>query len=466
MTTVAQNTQKAVEILKHCIANKVSCRKASVDFGQNDGYVSDVKRRLSAKYDQGLVSAEEYDFFMDLYEEYEESQKITSSPATSPQTTPTNSLQVSEDDSTLVLDYKNNKQIKGLDELLRVANVDLNLWRVDSHVINKWDTHAKDENGEFKLAQNFQVKAILKKREDYFNIKSIKDELKKELIEFSPKYSGEFSPTKYPFEDSKNLLEISIFDLHLGKLAWHGESFEDYDIHIAKQRFAKSIAEIINKASVYGFERILFPVGNDFFNSDTKEGLTSNGTPQMDDVRWKKSYKIGRELLVNSINMLREYAPVDVVVIPGNHDETKMFYIGDSLELFYENYPDVVINNHGALRKYYKYGQNLIGLTHGKYEKAAELPLLMANEAPDLWKDTYFREWHLGHIHTKKEYRHLSTNEYKGVVVRYLSSVSGTEEWHHKMGYVGNIKGATGFLWNKDNGLSVTIDSNIKIEKK
>ena len=41
--------------------------------------------------------------------------------------------------------------------------------------------------------------------------------------------------------------------------------------------------------------------------------------------------------------------------------------------------------------------------THGSEEKRDSLPMLMANERKELWAETKFREWHLGHMHRKKE---------------------------------------------------------------
>jgi hypothetical protein len=56
------------------------------------------------------------------------------------------------------------------------------------------------------------------------------------------------------------------------------------------------------------------------------------------------------------------------------------------------------------------------------------------------------------------------TNEDLGVTVRYLSSLTGTEEWHHKKGFIGCIKAADGFIWNDEAGLMAHLNTNLKIE--
>ena len=44
-------------------------------------------------------------------------------------------------------------------------------------------------------------------------------------------------------------------------------------------------------------------------------------------------------------------------------------------------------------------------------------------------------------------------NEDLGVTLRYLSSLTGTEEWHYKKGYIGAHKAGEAFIWNDQCGL-------------
>ncbi|MFW6272693.1 MAG: hypothetical protein ACOC2U_02800, partial [bacterium] len=292
------------------------------------------------------------------------------------------------------------------------------------------------------------------------------DEIKKDFINNASKHVPKnYKHIKYDFDSSKKrLLEINIADLHLGKLAWAGETGENYDIKIAVKRFRKTLQDLVTKATVFGFNRILFTVGNDFFNSDNLFNETTYGTKQDEDLRWQKTYKIGRELLVEGIDYLRSFSPVDVVIIPGNHDFQRMFYIGDSLELWYSKCNEVTVNNQAIPRKYYSYGNLLLCLTHGKDEKEGNLPLLMAQESPpELWAKAKFKEIHLGHLHHKKEIKYQSTKEYNGIVVRYMRSLCGTEEWHFRKGFTQNIKGAEAFIWSDTKGLDCYFEVNLDI---
>src|SRR5690606_31399347 len=117
-----------------------------------------------------------------------------------------------------------------------------------------------------------------------------------------------------------------IFDLHLGKLAWNEETGEDYDIKIAENRFKEALEDLIEKASGYKFDKILFILGNDLFNSDSAfpYTATTGGTPQEDDIRWQKSFRLGVRLITEALIRLEKIAKVDVVTALSNHDLQKI----------------------------------------------------------------------------------------------------------------------------------------------
>ena len=93
----------------------------------------------------------------------------------------------------------------------------------------------------------------------------------------------------------------------------------------------------------------------------------------------------------------------------------------------------------------------------------------MANEQSHNWHNCKFKEFHVGHFHHRKDFKYTTVNKQKeltedqGVTVRYLSSLSGTDDWHYKKGYVGNIKAAQAFIWNDETGLIANINSNLVI---
>ena len=338
-----------------------------------------------------------------------------------------------------------------VEKLLEIYNIDLEIWEIEKQIVNTWEVGAKGPDGKITTTPLFQVKLWLKRKQVLFELQNVRQEFLEDLKKLSPQVPSNFR--KQPQEGK--LLEITVFDLHFGKVAWHEEVGENYNIEIATQRFNDCIDYFIDLYKGTSLGRILLPISNDFFNSDRSHPFnsTTSGTPQEEDTRWQNTFRKGRELLITNIQKLSKIAPVEVKVVPGNHDYERSFYLGDSLEGWFYNDQNVNIDNSPNPRKYFSYGKNLIGFTHGNNEKLADLPMIMAQENPTAWAMSYYREFHLGHLHHKKEGRFNATNELQGVMVRHMSSLSGTDSWHHKKGYIGARKSAEAFLWDKEKGL-------------
>lgn len=496
-----ERIKKAIEIIKFAIKNQISVWEASEKFGFSASYVKNTKALVYEKYDEGLIDDELFAQFDTAYKNYTENrgfglkEEKTVTKSSKPKDLPPPAdgkekiefhqhgnqatVEFRTDDKLLVPIVVGNpavgnesypkNHIKTLDELLEYLEVDRDVWKVVRTRLNKWDVTSWAD-GYARTVQNFQVRADLVR-----DIQIVKEKLAGEVfLEMIEGYEApilDWDLKKPDPNEEKNLFELSIFDLHMGKLAWGGETGENYDTKIARERFLNAIQDLLNTAGRFPFSRILFPVGNDFFNSDTIFNTTTQGTQQDEDLRWQKTFNVGVRLLVDGINMLKQTGvPVDVLVIPGNHDFERSFYMGKFLEAWFNNDPTVWINTGASPRKYYRFGKVLLGFTHGSEEKEASLPMLMANdiESKPMWSDTLYHEWHLGHIHRKRnvnysvvDNKQRTLNEDLGVTVRYLSSLTGTEEWHHKKGFVGAIKAADGFIWNDEKGLIAHLNSNL-----
>jgi hypothetical protein len=326
--------------------------------------------------------------------------------------------------------------IKTLEDLVEYCNIDLSIWEPIKFWSNVW-------------ADKLQVKAEFKRKVDP-KIRDLIAEFKLDAVNYSPKVPRiNYIPSK-----NAKILEIALPDLHLGKLSWKPNCGADYDSKIARDLFFLALVELVNKAERQGgFEKILFPIGNDYITIDSELGTTTAGTPQDTDSRFSKMFREGRKILVEAIDYLKTFAPVDVIVVPGNHDNTAMFHIGDSLECWYRNDENVSVNNDPISRKYYQYGVNLIGYCHGNNEKHDKLSGIMAVEQPQMWAQTKFREWHLGHLH------HDWVREFMGCKVRILPSLTGNDRYHHDKGYVGNQRIGQAFLYDKENGLDCIFQS-------
>ena len=361
-----------------------------------------------------------------------------------------NSVNFSEKDNRASIESKVSNRIKSIDDLVKECKIDLDIWEIERHIVNKWEVGSTID-GKVIIEPLYQVKAWLKKNPLIYSSKVLREQLKQELLD----YCYEYVPIKYKKPKDPHLLEISIFDLHFGKLCWHEETGENYDTKIASKRFMNAINNLIQKAQGFEIDRILFPIGNDFFNADKSfpYNATTKGTPQEEDLRWQKTFRAGRQLLIKGIDLLTQIAPVDVLVVQGNHDFERAFYVGDALECWYNNNKNVRVDNNANPRKYKVYGKCLIGFTHGNNEKMQNLPLIVAHENPNDWSNTKYREMHLGHLHHKKDIKFISTHEFNGMTIRHLRSLSGTDAWHNLKGFKGSLQSAEAFVWSKQNGL-------------
>ena len=276
--------------------------------------------------------------------------------------------------------------------------------------------------------------------------------IKKEIEDFAAQMSaavlkmGEPSTLYFSLKDPV-LYEISLPDIHYGKLS--EESLED-----CESLFMSTVKTLVRKAEGLDIERFLLPIGNDGMNSEGMRQSTTRGTPQHDNAGWKETFRGYWKLIVKAVDYLKRTAPVDIVVVSGNHDYERMFYAGDVLSGWYRNDEYVTVNNSHSSRKYYEYGKNMIMFTHGDNEKPNDMPLIMATEQPEMFARTEHREAHCGHFHKEM------VNEYRGIKVRFIPSICPADEWHKRMGYEAKRTGQ-GYIWNSKKGLEGYLQANV-----
>ncbi len=260
----------------------------------------------------------------------------------------------------------------------------------------------------------------------------------------------------FAYQPGRKMLELPIMDLHLGKLAWGEETGEDYDLKIAEKLYRETVGDFLGKVDHYNLpiEKILFPVGQDFFHVDNTTSMTTSGTLVDTDTRWAKMYEVGVGLLVWAVEQLRQVAPVEIMYVPGNHDKTLSYCAVYTLHAYFQKCADVTVDLNPAARKYVRYGVNLIGFSHGKEGK--RIFHLMQQERAQDWGETLYREWHLGDLH------HEQAIENGGVKVRRITSVTAADAWHVEKGFRA-MRMAQAFVWDRERGLELVMDSNVMV---
>jgi len=249
----------------------------------------------------------------------------------------------------------------------------------------------------------------------------------------------------------KHLLVINPADIHIGKYASSKETGKSYNIDIAVKRVVDGINGILSMAKGFEVDRVLFCIGNDVLHIDNVYSATTKGTYQDSDGKWWEHFEVALQLYVKCVEMLREVAPVDCVHSMSNHDYQSGFHLAHALSSWFRKCDDVSVDASVSHRKYYQYGNNLIGLEHGDGAKMDNLPLLMAQERAEQWSESKYRYWYLHHLHHKVKYKWRDAKDFIGITIEYLRSPSGTDSWHHRKGYV-STPAVEGFIHDFDKG--------------
>jgi len=240
-------------------------------------------------------------------------------------------------------------------------------------------------------------------------------------------------------------LVVTPADIHYGKIGVDG-----YNRKTAQEILFRTTKELLGWVTLHGIPEVIIMSGlGDWFHIDTVDATTSSGTKQDVDIGFPKILIEGCELMASYIQMLRQVAPVQVVTVPGNHDFLATTVLGLFLSALYRNDKDITLlgPNPDETRQYAVYGQTIMGFAHGKDEKLSSLGPIMASENRQEWGNTRYRIWFLGHVH------HESVVDLHGIQMISTSSLTGTDLWHHRMGWIGTRRALAGFIIDREKGL-------------
>ena len=245
-------------------------------------------------------------------------------------------------------------------------------------------------------------------------------------------------------------------DFHYGKYGWRDESGTDYSREIAEAVLIEKTTEAIRLVTEFGVpEKFIVGAGSDWFHIDTWNGTTTAGTPQDTDGNFSQIFSEGCDLAVKYIDMLRQVAPVEIILMAGNHDRQSSLSILNYLYAWYRNCPDVIVRRSPAPRQYLVYGKSLLGFTHGDKPKLKDLPALMSIEAKKEWGNSENRMWFTGDKH------HEMTLDFGGVQIYQMPCLSGEDRWHVQSGYTMSRKALSAYLIDIENGMFASVFASI-----
>ena len=257
-------------------------------------------------------------------------------------------------ESTLILDFEPKDDL----ELAKLHKIDLSKYIIT----NYWSKLLP--NGKFTSS----VFSKRKQSKDY----TLQD-FEKFLESYVPKFILPEKKKNNPGLETIDI-ELSIADFHIGKKTLEGETILDKKI-----QFINVVADLLTKVTNnYNIDTIVFPIGNDYFHTDNYLNNTTNGTPQDILTGYDNEYEEGFNLLVGAIQLLNLNAKnIEIILVQGNHDRTKCFYLAHALEVFFKGNKKIKFKREHSTTKFTILGNTFIGYHHGNC-KIEELPLVFA----------------------------------------------------------------------------------------
>lgn len=332
-------------------------------------------------------------------------------------------------------------QVETENDLEEYHQIDVASWEPARLTANVWGSEA-NPNKQVKLTYNYRERIDA-------------GALLRQFVEDAEKHAPLYPRVVYDRQvtASENMVELSIHDLHVGRRSLGEETLGgDWDLRIAQSTFMEGTVDVIESLRRSRPSKITIIVGSDFANSDNQRGTTSKGTPMEEAAHWVETVRAMRAMMVAQIDYLIPIAPVDVVAIRGNHDDERSLFLAWILEAWYRNTDNVTVDTSPAIRKYRRWGECLLGLTHGDEVKLHELVNIMADERKRDWGETTFHEWHVGHLHGAQGRGFQNQTQVRGTRVMVVPSLAELSHWEARKGYR-SLRESVGYVWNKRHGI-------------
>src|SRR3990167_3499805 len=220
-----------------------------------------------------------------------------------------------------------------------------------------------------------------------------------------------------------------IGDAYIGLYALGSETGADFDLSIATRDLVAAADRLVGSTPASS-EAIVVQLG-DFYHADDSKNITPQSGNRLDvDSRFPKVIRAGITTMRHVIDRaLEKHNLVRVRNVAGNQDPHASVTLTEALIGYYSKEPRVVIEDSPRAFFTYRFGTNLIGITHGHTGKPERLPVILAVDAQKEWGECEFKYvWH-GHIHNKKVFEDM------GVIVESFRTLAAKDAWHAEMGY-------------------------------
>ena len=339
------------------------------------------------------------------------------------------------DNGTGELIFNSTEEIKSLDDLIKKSKIDVTKWNISKYIQNYWGNIQNP---------NWQVKAWLSRKG---NEQLFQDNFIKFLSNYKPSSRKILKPKQTDKDEA--CLVINKQDSHLNKkdnknidtIGFRGSDIE------SRVRTIVSQAKVSNDINT-----IKYIIGSDEFNSEWTNA-TTKGTPQENTDSYQSSFEQICQHEIEMIQFLLENCDwLEVIYVPGNHDEYVGWHMIKWLEAYFRNeiYEDrLSFDSETNYRKYVSFGTTAMMFNHGDAIKPAKLASIFPMEFRDEWS-------HYDHfyIFTGDKHHELS-QDFNGIKFYQIPAFSkATGKWEDKHGYTCSKGEVTAFLIEMGNGMT------------
>lgn len=357
-----------------------------------------------------------------------------------------------EEGDTARVRFDADHEVRTVEDALRHAEVDTTVWRVKRFQVTAWQVGMK--------LREFGGKSVVSERPETRQLWRVHLELERILprprrealdavFDAMSRRAPKYPPLPRARQSRPHLCVVGLVDAHFGKMAWARETGQDYDLRLADRVYRDAVEDHLDRARGYDVEEFLVPIGSDFLHIDNLANATTGGTPQDVDGRLAKIIEVASLAFINGVEAMAARARVVVRWVPGNHDWLVSHCLAREVAAWFRHARHVEVDASPPPRKYHRYHATLIGLAHGNEERREKLPALMALERKKDWAETSCREWHLGHEHRPRRQDHFALDTDGGVTVRTLPSLSATDAWHFRRGFVGTSRASEAYFYDR-----------------
>jgi metallophosphoesterase superfamily enzyme len=209
-----------------------------------------------------------------------------------------------------------------------------------------------------------------------------------------------------------------IADLHLGHETSIEETNGDSDTESAIADLKHVIGQAVAQAP--RSELAIIAQLGDFFEADNASNRTSRSGNQCHSTTNREMLmRRGCFALIYAVECAKEkHETVVLISKPGNHDDETALALSIMLEMYYRNDERVRVITDARYLTSYEYGANLLVFAHGHGAKAADTPIMAAQDFRLAWGRTKYTAVHTGHVH------HMRLEEIFGVPVETHSALS------------------------------------------